>query len=60
MVRDIVQVCEFLDTQDKDTITAWFKDHQNGKKTHAKARKGTHMNDKHSLQGKHGKTHGIC
>jgi glutamate decarboxylase len=60
VVRDIEQVCDFLDTQDKETIAAWFKDHQTAKQTHAKGRKGTKMNDKHSLQGKHGKTHAVC
>lgn len=60
VVRDIEQVCDFLDTQDKETIAAWFKDHQTAKQTHAKNRKGTKMNDKHSLQGKHGKTHAVC
>ncbi|KAJ9111837.1 hypothetical protein QFC20_002424 [Naganishia adeliensis] len=60
LVRDIEQVCDFLDTQDKETIAAWFKDHQTAKQTHAKNRKGTKMNDKHSLQGKHGKTHAVC
>ena len=32
-------------------------------RTHAKAKassKHTHVDDSHSLQGKHGKTHGIC
>ncbi|KAI5450570.1 hypothetical protein NCC49_003025 [Naganishia albida] len=60
LVRDIEQVCAFLDTQDKETIAAWFKDHQTAKETHAKGRRGTKLNDKHSLQGKHGKTHAVC
>ncbi|KAJ9101247.1 hypothetical protein QFC21_003466 [Naganishia friedmannii] len=60
VVRDIEQVCQFLDSQDKETIDALMADHKKGKQTHAKARKGVHMKDNHSLQGKHGKTHAVC
>ncbi|KAJ9126001.1 hypothetical protein QFC24_002273 [Naganishia onofrii] len=60
LVRDIEQVCQFLDSQDKETIDALMADHKKGKQTHVKARKGVHMKDNHSLQGKHGKTHAVC
>ncbi|KAI1257112.1 hypothetical protein MGN70_000151 [Eutypa lata] len=62
LICDIKLCMELLDAMDKETI----KKHEQFIRTHAmhsgqsKHNHPKFRNEKHSLQGKHGKTHGVC
>lgn len=64
VLRDINQTCEFLDQQDAEFVQKMMEVQKavKQKRMHGdsgRSGKSGHK-DEHSLQGKHGKTHGVC
>ncbi|EIM86926.1 glutamate decarboxylase [Stereum hirsutum FP-91666 SS1] len=59
LIRDLNAVMKQLDDTPKDVLAHAAKVHEAKKKEMHPSQKQKHV-EKHSLQGKHGKTHGIC
>lgn len=62
LLKDIAMTCDYLDQQDAQFVKKLVEAHKSvdRRKAHSRHVGKTGYEDHHSLQGKYGKTHGVC